>query len=59
MRAQFFLKSSPGSGSGYKVPETFAILSIKFSLGACIGFKDCIILVSAICQQEITNKLTN
>ena len=59
MRAQFFLKSSPGPGSGYKVPETFAILSINFSLGICIGFKDCIILVSAICQQEITNKLTN
>ena len=52
MRAQFFLKFGPGSGSGVKKePGKFVIPSVKVQVR--------IILVSAICQQKVINILTN
>ena len=52
MRAQFFLKFRSGSGSGVqKEPGKFVIPSVKVQVR--------IILVSAIYQHKIINKLTN
>ena len=52
MRAQFFLKFGPGSGSAVqKVPGKFVIPNVKVQVR--------IVLVSAICQQKIINKLTS
>ena len=52
MRAPFFLKFGPGSGSGVqKVPGKLVIPSAKVQVR--------IILLSAICQQKVIKKLTN
>ena len=52
MRAQFFPKFGPGSGSGVeKVPGKFVIPSVKVQVR--------IILVSALCQQKIIIKQAN
>ena len=52
MRPRFFLKVGPGSGLDVqKVSGKFVIPSVQV--------QDRIILVSAICQQKIINKLTS
>ena len=58
MRAQIFLKFGPGSGSGYKVPEKFAILNIKVQFWHMYWFQR--LHYFSLCNWSIgNNKLIN